>query len=263
VLNATDPLVAAMAERCGGRTLYFAIDGDQPVMARHRAAGGATIFVRDGVIVLSHDGIEDEMARLEDIPMTFNGRIYFEVENALAAIGAAWAMGVPQDLVREQSTGFSTNMHDTPGRFNIIDVRGATVIVDYGHNAHALRAIIDALDNFPQPKRTALYSMAGDRRDSDIVHIGELLGDSFDHVIMYEACTVRGRPPGAIAELMRQGLEKGSRVEKFESVNGHHTSMEFALDSVGPGEVLLLQADVIDETVDFVRDYLRRTSVLA
>jgi cyanophycin synthetase len=40
VLNATDPIVAAMAATCPGQVCFFAADRHHPVMATHRAQGG-------------------------------------------------------------------------------------------------------------------------------------------------------------------------------------------------------------------------------
>ncbi len=258
VLNATDPLVVDMAPYCAGRVMYFAIDGTNPVIKRHRAEGGSAIFVRKHKIVLAEGRNEHEIIGLDRIPLTFNGRIAFEVENALASIGAAWAMGLALQLIAERAESFATDMAKVPGRFNIIDVRGGTVIVDYGHNAHSLRAMLEALDEFPEHRRVAMYTMAGDRRDSDIVHIGELLGDGFDHIIIYEAFTIRGRALGEIGALLKQGLARGKRVQQVDEIDGWENAMEYALDMVRPDEVLLLQADTIDETVDYVRDYMKR-----
>ena len=42
-----------MAEHCPGSVIFFARDGDHPVIAAHRAAGGRAVFVRDEAIVLA------------------------------------------------------------------------------------------------------------------------------------------------------------------------------------------------------------------
>jgi cyanophycin synthetase len=139
---------------------------------------------------------------------------------------------------------------------NVLSLRGGTVIFDYGHNASALRAITAALDVFPHRRRSVVYSMAGDRRDADIVHIGELLGDAFDSVIVYDAYTVRGRPAGEIPALIRQGLEGGSRVREIIIIPDPVAAMKAALDKVGPGDLLVLQYDSMDEAVDVVKTYL-------
>ena len=48
VLNAADPIVAAMAANCPGQVTFFAFDSHHPVMATHRAQGKRVLFVRDG-----------------------------------------------------------------------------------------------------------------------------------------------------------------------------------------------------------------------
>ena len=84
-----------------------------------------------------------------------------------------------------------------------------------------------------------------------------MLGNAFDRVILYEAHTIRGRAPGKIAELMREGLARGKRVKEVEEIEGAIPSMEFALNTVQPDELLLLQADTHRrESVNFVRDYI-------
>jgi cyanophycin synthetase len=260
VLNADDPLVVAMAPYSPGRVVYFALDPDHHVIRDHRGRGGQAVFVRDRVVTFADGEREDPWIGLDRLPLTFGGAIAFEIENALAALAAAHAMGVPRAALVERAAAFAADMAKVPGRFNVLDVHGATVIVDYGHNAHSLRAVVAALDHFPHQRRSAMYSMAGDRRDSDIVHIGELLGGAFDRVILYEAHTIRGRSPGAIAELLRQGAFRSSRVRLIEEFEGSIGSMEYALDTLQPGDLLLLQADAIDETVDWVRSYLGRLS---
>jgi cyanophycin synthetase len=258
ILNANDPLTVAMAPYCPGRVIYFSPDDANPVIASHLSAGGSAAFVRGSSIILAEGSSQTELTSLDRVPMTRGGRVPFEVENALAAIAGAWAMGAPLPAIAAAAATFATDLDGAPGRFNVLDVRGATVIVDYGHNAAALRALVESFNAFPHTRRLALYTMAGDRRDSDIILNGRILGDSVDHVILYEAYTIRGRAPGEIASLMRQGLALGRRVRRIDEVDDPKQAITFALDQVRPGELLLLQADYIDEAVDLVRDYLRR-----
>src|SRR5690606_27331100 len=51
VLNAADPLVAAMARTCPGDVILFARDPDHPVLATHRARGRRTLHVEGTRIV--------------------------------------------------------------------------------------------------------------------------------------------------------------------------------------------------------------------
>ena len=212
--------------------------------------------MRDGAIILAEGEREQTLTTLAQVPITHNGRIPFEVENTLAVAGAAWTLGVSLEVMRAQAASFMPDMRISPGRFNLLDINGATVIVDYGHNPHAVRAVVQAVSSFPHARRSVVFSAPGDRRDSDMVVMGELLGNAFDRVILYEGSYTRGREPGEIIKLLEEGLAKATRVARVESVQGAVKSVELALGTVAPGELLLIQADAIDETMEFFDRYL-------
>ena len=88
------------------------------------------------------------------------------------------------------------------------------------------------------------------------MRIGELLGAAFDRVILYEDHSVRGRPDGEIMRLMREGVAKGSRTTEIQEIRGAVAAVEAGLACAQPGEFVLIQADTIDETVQFLRRYL-------
>ena len=256
VLNAQDPLVADMAKRCRGTPIFFARAADHSVVVEHRAMGGRAAFVRDGLLILAQGERETALIDMARVPLTHAGRIGFQVENALAAAAAGWAVGLPLEVLRDGLETFAGNMNGVPGRFNLFEIRGATVIVDYGHNASSLACLLQTLEAFPHVRRLAVYSTAGDRRDQDMIRQGEMLAGAFDHVFVYEDHYVRGRKPGEIMARFRQGLARGQRVGRVDEVQGAIAAVETALAAVAPGDLLLLQADAIDETVQFLHRYL-------
>lgn len=256
VLNAADPLVAAMAGHCPGAVLFFARDPAHPVLVRHRAAGGRAVFVRGQTVVLADGEREEPLLALDRIPLTRGGLIGFHVENALAAVAAAWSLGIAQDVIRARLESFALDLDKVPGRFNIFTIDGATVIIDYGHNPSALLAVIETIDKLPPAHRRIVYSTAGDRRDCDIVRQGQLLGEAFDHVILYEDHYQRGRAEGEIIALFRKGLDCAHRARQVEAVRGAVHAVEMALEQAQAGDLLVIQADKIDETVNFLRRYL-------
>lgn len=259
VLKADDPLVVAMAEQSRGQVVYFCRKEHHPVVVAHRATGGRAAIVRDHYLYLVEGEKEHRLAALERIPLTHHGRIGFQVENVLAAAAAAWSVGLPLEAIRVGLETFGADLTRSPGRFNLFEVNGATVILDYGHNAYALASIIESIEQMPHPRRIAVYSTAGDRRDCDLIRQGELLGHAFDRVVLYEDHYLRGRQEGEIIALFRKGVEKGTRATEIEELRGAVKAMEHALATVKPGELLLLQADVIDESVEFMRHFLACT----
>ena len=75
------------------------------------------------------------LVSLSDVPLTHGGRIGFQVENALAAAAAAWALGIPRDAIRDRLWNRSpATWKRCPAGSICSTIGGATVIVDYGHN---------------------------------------------------------------------------------------------------------------------------------
>ncbi len=252
VLNAEDPLVAAMAEKCPGKVAFTSTDASHEVVAAHRAAEGRAVVARDGQIVLIEGAAETILTTLDRVPLTHGGRIGFQVENTLCAVAAAWCLGLPLDLLRGGVETFGADVKTVPGRFNLLEINGATVVIDYGHNASSLKALIATLDQFPHTRRSVVYSAAGDRRDEDLIRQGELLAGAFDKVVLYEDHYLRGRASGEIMRLFREGMGKGHRAHEIQEIQGAVKSIETAIAAVQPGELLVVQADVVDETVEYV-----------
>ncbi len=255
VLNARDQLVADMAGHCPGTVCYFSSADAGVLIREHCAKGGRGVFVRGQDVVLADGTAETTLMPLEKIPLTHGGKIRFQVENALAGIGAAWSLGLPLEQIRAAAESFAADFGTVPGRFNVVRMNGSTIIVDYGHNPSSLEAIIAALSNYGHNHRMAIYSTAGDRRDCDIIAQGKLLGEAFDSVILYEDHYTRGREKGEIIRLFREGLSGAGRTREVREIFGSLNAIDLGMSSLGSGSLLLIQADEVDETVDYMRKY--------
>ncbi len=248
VLNATDPIVAAMAPACPGKIIFFAADRHHPVMATHRAQGHRSVYV-DGDSIVAAEGSWRETIHLRDVPITRNGKIGFQVENVMAAVAAAWGAGLPWQTIRRGLSGFVNDSDNAPGRFNLMDYRGATVIADYGHNPDAMRALVAAVDALPGNRRSVVISGAGDRRDEDIRAQTVILGAAFDDVILYQDAAQRGRDDGEVIALLREGLQGASRTRHVEEIYGEFKAIDSALARLNPGDLCLVLVDQVEEAL--------------
>ena len=262
VLNATDPLTVEMAPHCPGSVIFFAIDPANPVLAGHCARGGRAAFVSHGCVVLAEGDREAILISLDRVPLTHGGRVGFQVENVLAASAACWSIGTPLEVIRSGLETFGASLEKAPGRFNLFDYGGAHVVVDYGHNVSSLKAMMDALEPIASTRRIVVYSAAGDRRDEDMIRQGELLGNAFDEVILYEDQYLRGRKQGEIVDLFRRGLANGTRVKSTVAEQGWQRAIDRALESAVAGDLLLIQADTIDEAVAYMKTMRGESSKL-
>ena len=248
VLNATDPAVSAMAGKCRGSVTFFAVDKFHPVMATHRAQGQAVVFVENGHLVACKGDFQQTIA-LSAVPITMDGLIPFQVENVMASVAAAWALGVDWDIIRRGLSSFSNDTHNAQGRFNFFKYRGATVIADYGHNPDAMIALVQAVQAMPATRRSVVISGAGDRRDQDIRQQTEILGDAFDEVILYEDQCQRGREDGEVVALLRQGLVHARRTTQTSEIKGEFLAIDTAMDKLVAGELCLILVDQVEESL--------------
>ncbi|MFZ5507349.1 MAG: cyanophycin synthetase [Pseudomonadota bacterium] len=248
VLNAADPVVAAMAEHCPGSITFFAQDRTHPVIATHRARGRRVIYVDDGALVAA-EGSSAVRIPLSQVPLTRGGKLGFQVENAMAALGAAWALGFDWSSIRAALASFVSDAATAPGRFNVFDYKGATLIADYGHNPDAISALVQAIDALPAKRRSVVISGAGDRRDEDIRKQTQILGAAFDSVVLYQDQCQRGRKDGEVIALLREGLEGASRTREVCDINGEFVAIDHALERLQSGDLCLILIDQVEEAL--------------
>ncbi|TAH14130.1 MAG: cyanophycin synthetase [Curvibacter sp.] len=251
VLNAADPIVATMAGKCKGSVTFFAIDRNHPVMATHRARGNAVVFVEGGHLIAAKGEMLQSIP-LADVPVTLGGAIGFQVENVMASVAAAWALGQDWASIRKGLANFSNDSDNAQGRFNLFKYRGATVIADYGHNPDAMLALVQAVEAMPATRRAVVISGAGDRRDQDIRQQTEILGNAFDEVVMFEDQCQRGRKDGEVIALLREGLVNAQRAVSRSEVFGEFLAIDTALDKLQPGELCLVLVDQVEEALAYI-----------
>jgi cyanophycin synthetase len=248
VLNAADPMCVLMAETCPGSVTFFARDSHHPVVNTRRAQGHRVVYVADDHIVAAQNEVEHRIP-LAEIPLTRNGAIGFQVENAMAAVAAAWALKVNWEKIRAGLASFINDAQTAPGRFNFFDYRGASVFADYGHNPDAMLALVPAVESIKANKRVVVISGAGDRRDVDLIRQTEILGDAFDEIILYQDQCQRGREDGEVLALLRKGLSNAKRAKFITEITGEFLAIDTALSRLQAGDLCLILIDQVDEAL--------------
>ncbi|HLO64639.1 MAG TPA: cyanophycin synthetase [Azonexus sp.] len=248
VLNAADPQVTRMAAHCPGNVTFFARDKANPVLATHRAQGKRVVYANDEGIVCQ-EGRKSYRIPYSAIPLTRNGSIGFQVENAMAATATGWALGLDWAVIEKALAGFVSDAATAPGRFNVFDYKGATLIADYGHNPDAMQALVQAVDGMKSVRRSVVISGAGDRRDDDIRQQTQILGDAFDDAILYQDACQRGREDGEVVALLRDGLKHAKRTKRVDEITGEFKAIDLALERLQPGDLCLILIDQVEEAL--------------
>jgi cyanophycin synthetase len=266
VLNADDPLVAAMARHCSGSVIYFSLDPNNELIRRQSSRGRRAVTLEPGtngeMIVLRQGRKSMPLVWTHLLPSTFEGRARMNVQNALAATGAAWAAGAHLHDIRQGLRTFTTSYFMAPGRLNMFELDGYRVIVDYAHNPPAVEALGQFVDALTEPtpggrlplvsgRRIAVVATAGDRRDEDIRDVGAVAARYFDTIIVREDVNTRGRARGETAALIETGIrasmDAGARCQSVETELDELDATRRALDMGAAGDVVVVCVDRANE----------------
>jgi cyanophycin synthetase len=217
VLNAEDPLCVAMAEqrRSGAEVVWFALDADNALLLRHLDQGGRAAYLQDGALVLADGSRRHHLLWAAEMPSALGGHARYNIANALATAAALMAAGFSDAQIVAGLATFVSNGRNNPLRSNLFNVRGVQVVVDYAHNPAAYTALARMARGLSGGRIVAVITAPGDRRDEDLLAVGQACGTHFDEVVVYEAES-RGRPRGETAGLLSagalSGMAKGRRV---------------------------------------------------
>lgn len=107
VLNAADPLLVQMAELCDGDVIFFAVDADLPVIQAHMAQGGRAVVQKGDSLMLISSTCKIPLANLP-----VNTLANINIDYLLAAVAAAWALGISPDLISAGIKTFSLEQGD-------------------------------------------------------------------------------------------------------------------------------------------------------
>ncbi len=251
VLNADDPLVAEMAAATDARVIYFSTDPANPVVMAHLADGGSCVLVADDRIVLATGDDRTELIELDRVAFTMNGRLNFQVQNALAASAAAWGAGLNPAMIARALTTFKTDSAMMPGRFNVRTINDIQVVVDYGHNAAAMKALAGAVQALGKRKTVLVIGLPGDRRNDDLIATTQATLPFADVFILHDLQDLRGREKQEVPHLMAGALPVGA---PHEFVSDEREAIARAWKHLRPGDRLVIIADIVDETLDMLQN---------
>ena len=128
-------------------------------------------------------------------------------ENALAALAAGLAVGVPLDAALETLAGVAT----PPGRFERVGSE-PDVVVDYAHTPDALARTLTTARALTRGRVTVVFG-AGGERDRDKRPLLGAAAEGADRVIL-TSDNPRGEDPRAIACAIREGIDRRVVVEE-------------------------------------------------
>ncbi len=216
VLNADDPYGRRLAEELGDAVTFGIGRGDLSARDVSFDVAGAAFTVATP---------EGPLRVTTRLPGLFN------VQNALAALGAARTLGVDLEL----AAAALAEAGRVPGRLEPVEEGQAFgVLVDYAHTPDSLENVLRAARELTDRRLVVAFGAGGDRDRGKRPLMGEVAARLADRVIV-TSDNPRSEDPDAIIEQIVDGAGPG-----VEREPDRRRAIALAVEAAEPGDVVVI-----------------------
>lgn len=256
VINADDQWSIKILDRIKKPKILFSMDENNKYLQDNLKNGNPIVFYRDETIYVKNRGKEYKIASAEEMKFTMNGKLKHNIENAMAACAALVGIEVDYCIISKGLKQFKSCEEDNRGRFNMFDVNGVNVILDYGHNIDGYKVIIESLKNIGFKNITGIIGVPGDRDLNTIKTVGKLSGEFFDSIVIKEDKDLRGREKGEVANIMLEGVKEASRKNlKISTILSEEEALRETLKIAKKGETIIMFFEDYEPLYNIINEF--------
>ena len=171
---------------------------------------------------------------------------HYNVHNALAALAAAHAVGVPVDLLLEQLTRFP----GVPGRMQAVQLEPFAAIVDFAHTPAALRKLLTTLRPGTTGRLIVLVGAAGERDPAKRQPLGRVAVQAADLAVFTEEDSRSEATEAILDELAAGARSAGVEGETFWCIADRREAIRKALRLAQVGDTLVFAGKGHERTLE-------------
>jgi cyanophycin synthetase len=238
ILNGEDYAVS-------GEEIYFKAPAilaghskDTPLLRSHLRAGGRAIWANGGGITIGTTEATETVCSPTSLPYTLHGEAAFQTLNMMVAAAVAQACGLSSASIGGALLGYEPDPMLTPGSFNVVDLGGATAVVERPDPSWFLRPALRAIRDLPRNRLITVSGRMDEIGESDLVEVGRLLGRTSSVLILHSE---RDQPERAA--LIRQGIALNDFPPIILHTTTERRAVNRAIESIQPGDAVLIVAD--------------------
>jgi cyanophycin synthetase len=252
ILNADDDLVFQITGELDCNIALFSTDEKNERVQSHCSKGGLAATVEKGYFTIRRDGWGTRVARVNDVPLTLNGKASAMIQNILPAILAAVVNGIDIAVLKKGLQSFIPSPELTPGRMNVFEFKRFGLMIDYAHNSDGFKHLKTFLEQTEAASKVGIITSPGDRRDEDIRNIGLYAAQIFDEIIIRHDKDGRGRSNEEITNLIREGIRKVKPYMQVTVVSDETEAIRFAMETAQDNSFIVACVDEVRQSLDFV-----------
>jgi cyanophycin synthetase len=209
----------------------------------------------NGFITICKGGWKIRIDKIVNIPLTFSGRALFMIQNILPAVLAGFVRNFKVEDMRVALETFIPSPIQTPGRMNYFRFRNFEVMVDYAHNTAGMQALGKFLEKVDASPKVGIIAAVGDRRDEDIVSLGETAAKMFDEIVIRQDKNLRGRSADEMIKLLNEGIHSISPGKKVSVFNNEREAIDHVIETATSGSFITICSDVVPDALEQIMDY--------
>ena len=255
VFNADDEMSMKIINRIKSNIILFSKDKDNKFIQEYRGKGCFVIYTNEGYLYIEKDNNIIPLININNIKIGLQGKLDYNIENAMAACAAGISMGVDPIVIREAMESFNLDENYIPGRFNIYSFKGRTIILDYGHNCEGYNAVLKGAQKLKYNRLIGIIGAPGDRNDEHLVKLGEIGGENFDYIFIKEDKHNRIRKKGDVAELLKKGVLKTEfNKDNMKVILKEEEALKEAIKCSQEGDLIIMFFEEFEPLLNIVKN---------
>lgn len=257
VINADDKWSKSIINRIKAKKIYFSKYRNNDLIQKNINDGGIAIFIENNQIFVVNNNKKYCISSINDIPISYNGILEYNLENVMAVCGALIGLQVDYCMIEKGLREFMPNENNI-GRFNLYDVEGKKVILDYGHNIDGYNAVLSSLKKIKgNNKLIGVIGIPGDRKDEAAYEIGDICSRELDKIIIKEDRDSRGRSSGEIASLIQKGALNANKNANVQIYLDEVEAVEQALKISSQGDIIIVFYEELEPIIELINNKKR------
>ncbi len=258
ILNADDELVFNMQDELDCNVALFSLNADNKRIKKHYESGCIAAVIEDDTIVVYKGEWKTKIAKVNEVPLTLNGRSECMTQNVLPAVLAAVIQNFNIETIRAALKSFMPSAEQTPGRMNIFRFKNFEVMIDYAHNTDGFVQLKKFIGKTPASVKVGIIASTGDRRDEDIENVGFLAGQMFDEIIIRHDKDGRGRTKEELTQLTVLGIMKANPDAVINIISDELEAVQHAMDNAKENSFIVLCTDKVRESIAYLSNELEK-----
>lgn len=255
IINADDKYSKTIINRFQAEKIYFSKSKENPLIQENIANGKIAIFIENNIICVINNSKKYEIISTKDLPISYDGKLEYNIENAMAACGGLIGLRVDYCMISKGFMDFKLNNEYNNGRFNMYNYCDRKIILDYAHNIEGYKAVISSLKKIKEKNSLiGVIGIPGDRKNDVGYAIGEICANNLDKIVIKEDKDRRGRKIGEIAELLENAILKTNKNANVKVCLDEVEALKYAINISNKDDIIIVFYEKLDLLLEFIKE---------